>query len=204
MTSAGNLEWMISNFLSDNELIGIKGNVYDYCNKIVGSLTAQECSVIFLPFLFGTNVNPDAKACFIGIDGSQKTAHMIRAIYEGVVFSHMMHIEKLLEFRDKPEAVRISGGATESKVWVQMFADVLQLPIEVSAAKELGTLGCAMCVGVAAGDYNDLNSAADKMARVAYTCKPNKDNALVYRKKYAIYKQLIETLDSTWQMWRDY
>ncbi|MBT3319942.1 MAG: carbohydrate kinase, partial [Clostridia bacterium] len=143
MTSAGNLEWFISNFLHDNELIKIKGNVYDYCNNAVNSLSADECSVIFLPFLFGTNVNPDAKACFMGIDGSQKTVHMIRAIYEGVVFSHMMHIEKLLEFRDKPSAVRISGGATESKVWVQIFADVLQLPIEVSAAKELGTLGCA-------------------------------------------------------------
>ncbi len=203
MTSAGNLEWFISNFLSDNELMKKSGNVYDFCNNAVSSLSAHDCSVIFLPFLYGTNVNPDAKACFMGIDGSQKTEHMIRAIYEGVVFSHMMHIERLLEFRDEPEAVRISGGATESKVWVQMFADVLQLPIEVSAAKELGTLGCAMCVGVAAGDYDDLKTAADKMARVKYTCKPNKDNKEIYRRKYAIYKELIKTMDSSWQMWRD-
>lgn len=203
MTSAGNLEWFISNFLSDNGLMKKSGNVYDFCNSAVSSLGADECSVIFLPFLYGTNVNPNAKACFIGIDGSQKIEHMIRAIYEGVVFSHMMHIERLLEFRDKPGSVRISGGATESKVWVQIFADVLQLPIEVSAAKELGTLGCAMCVGVAAGDYDDLKSAADKMSRMKYTCMPNKENKAIYQKKYAIYKELIKNIDSSWQMWRD-
>lgn len=203
MTSAGNLEWFISNFLVNEKIKHQGDNLYEYCNRMVESLKASDSRVIFLPFLYGTNVNPDAKACFIGIDGSQKMQHIIRAIYEGVVFSHMMHIEKLLQFRDKPETVRISGGATKSKIWVQIFADVLQLPIEVSAARELGTLGSAMCVGVAAGDYDDLKVAADKMAHVAYTCMPNVKNKDIYQKKYTIYKDLIKNIDASWQLWRE-
>jgi L-xylulokinase len=201
MTSAGNLEWFISSFLTDDDGKR-RDNVYEYCNSMVASLKPEDSSVIFLPFLYGTNVNPDAKACFIGIDGSQGKAHMIRAMYEGVVFSAMMHIEKLLTFTDMPSRVRISGGATESPLWVQMFADVLQMPIEVSDAKELGTLGAAMCVAVAAGDQPDLKTAAQSMSRVRYTCEPNPASRDIYSKKYEIYKDLLKSLDTVWARWR--
>lgn len=200
MTSAGNLEWFISNFLRDDEIAN-KGNLYEFCNLMVESVDPRDCSIMFLPFLYGTNVNPYAKAGFLGIDGSQEKQHMIRAIYEGVVFSHLMHIERLLDFADRFQTVRISGGATESKVWVQIFADVLQLPIEVSAAKELGTLGAAMCVGVATGDYKDLKTASEHMSSVKYTCMPNAENKEIYQKKYEIYKSLIKSLDGIWGMW---
>ncbi len=201
MTSAGNLEWFISSFLTDDDGKR-RDNVYEYCNSLVASLKPEDSSVVFLPFLYGTNVNPDAKACFMGIDGSQGKAHMVRAMYEGVVFSAMVHIERLLTFTDMPQKVRISGGATESPLWVQMFADVLQMPIEVSDAKELGTLGAAMCVAVASGDMPDLKTAAQTMSRVRYTCEPNPDNREIYRKKYEIYKDLLKALDPVWAKWR--
>jgi len=202
MTSAGNLEWFINSFLTTEEGKRME-NVYEYCNRAVQSIEPSENSIIFLPFLYGTNVNAFARAAFIGIDGSQNKAHMIRAIYEGAVFSHMMHIERLLKFMNPPRIVRISGGATESKAWVQIFADVLQMPIEVSAAKELGTLGAAMCVAAAVGDYPNLKAAADSMARVSYVCPPNTANREIYRKKYEIYKALIQGIDPVWKMWRE-
>ncbi len=201
MTSAGNLEWFIGSFLTDDDGQR-RENVYEYCNSLVASLGPEDSSVIFLPFLYGTNVNPDAKACFMGIDGSQGKAHMVRAVYEGVVFSAMMHIERLLKFTDMPQKVRISGGATESPLWVQMFADVLQVPIEVSGAKELGTLGAAMCVAVAAGDQPGLKTATQNMSRVRCTCEPNPANRDIYRKKYEIYKDLLVCLDPVWAKWR--
>ncbi len=202
MTSAGNLEWLINNLLLDADGKRMD-KAYKYCDRIVEKLGPADSSIIFLPFLYGTNVNADARAAFIGIDGSQDREHMIRALFEGVVFSTMMHIERLLNFMEPPKIVRISGGATESPVWVQIFADVLQKPIEVSAAKELGTLGAAMCAAVAAGDYQSLEDAADHMTRVSYTCQPNAQNKEIYRKKYNIYKALIDGIDPVWQKWRE-
>jgi L-xylulokinase len=202
MTSAGNLEWFIDSLLNKEDGKRLD-NAYAICDWIVESMGPSDSSIIFLPFLYGTNVNADARAAFIGIDGSQNREHMVRALFEGVVFSHLMHIERLLKFMDTPQIVRISGGATESKIWVQIFADVLQMPIEVSAAKELGTLGAAMCVAVAVGDYPNLKTAADKMQRIAYTCQPNTQNKDIYRKKYGIYQALIEGIDPVWKRWRE-
>ena len=53
-------------------------------------------------------------------------ASLLRAVYEGIVFSHMTHVKRLLRNRKAPEAIRLAGGAANSKVWVQIFADALQ------------------------------------------------------------------------------
>lgn len=198
MTSAVNLDWFIKNFLADKDV-----DPYEICDSSVREVEPEDTSVIFLPFIFGTNVNPDAKAGFIGIDASQNKKHMIRAVFEGVVFSAMMHIEKLLNFTDEVKKIRISGGATNSKPWIQMFSDALQMPIEVSEAEELGALGVAMCASVGAGVYPDLKTAAETMSHVKYTCNPDPELKDIYQKKYLIYKDLIMSLDKIWHKWRE-
>ena len=58
------------------------------------------------------------------------------------------------------QAVRLAGGAANSLIWAQIFADVFKLPVEIVDTKELGTLGCAMAAAVAAGVFKDLQEAA--------------------------------------------
>ena len=50
---------------------------------------------------------------------------MVRAVYEGVAFSHKHSIEKLRNHIDNISVVRMSGGARRSKVWMQIFAYIL-------------------------------------------------------------------------------
>ncbi|MBU5590217.1 carbohydrate kinase [Clostridium sp. MSJ-4] len=197
-TSASNLEWFVTEMLKDIN-IDSGENVYDYSNRLVESVTPEGSNIIFLPFLYGTNVDADAKACFIGLNGWDDRAHVLRALYEGVAFCHRAHIDKLFNYRDKPKAIRISGGAAKSKIWVQIFADVLQLPIEVTNSTELGALGAAICAGVATKNFDCFKCAADSMVEVAYTCMPNKENKEIYDKKYNFYKEIIEALSPIWK-----
>ncbi len=39
---------------------------------------------------------------------------------------------------------RLTGGGARSRVWSQMFADALELPIEVPAASEIAALGAGV------------------------------------------------------------
>ncbi len=201
-TSASNLQWFIDHFMGEEktamELVG--KNVFDACEDMIASVPYDDSTILFLPFLYGTNVNLDAKAGFIGISGRHTKAHMLRAVYEGIVFSHMYHVEKLQKFRSEPyEAIRISGGGAGSAEWVQMFCDALQLPIEIPAAKELGTMGVAMCCAVGAGLFDNLEQAAEVFAKVKKTYTPNPARAEYYRKKYELYKGVITALDGTWE-----
>jgi len=123
---------------------------------------------------------------------------MLRAIYEGVVFSHKTNIEKLLSEREPPKAIRMAGGAINSPLWVQMFADVLGFPIEtVRGVKELGALGCAMAAAVAAGVYSDYSEAA-AMVRVNEPVLPDPDRNKIYEAKYEKYTAVIHALDTVW------
>ena len=205
MTSASNLEWFIKNLMSlekqqaENE----GGSVFPLADRMVSSIAPEDCPIIFLPFLFGTNVNADAKACFLGISGLHTKAHLLRAVYEGVAFSHRVHMENLLRFREKPSGIRISGGAARSRVWMQIFADVFQIPIEISAASELGTMGAAMCAGIASGTYLDFEQAVDVFCKVDSVCEPNRDVAQVYEDKFDLYRKLSGAMDGTWKEWKN-
>ncbi len=204
MTSATNLEWFTRQFMQE-ERTAMKAegkSVYDAANRMAETISPEESNIIFLPFLFGTNVNPDARACFLGVSSWHQKAHLIRAVYEGIAFCHMAHIEQLLKYRSEPPlAVRIAGGLTKSNVWMQIFADTLQLPIEVSAVGELGTLGAAMTAGVATGCFASYEEAVRTYSKVAFTIQPDAGKKDLYRKKYCLYSKVIEALDPVWREW---
>lgn len=204
MTSASNLEWFVQKLMQKEKREAEKEgkSVYQLCNEMVAGLAPEDSPVVFLPYLYGTNVNADAKSCFMGINYLHERAHMVRAIYEGVVFSAMMHIEKLLKFKNTPpKTVRISGGAARSKEWVQIFADTLQMPIEVPDAKELGAMGAAMCAAVGAGEFATYEDAVKSFLHVKYVCEPNPSKKGIYQQKYELYKKLVHNMDGLWGEW---
>ena len=112
---------------------------------------------------------------------------MLRAVYEGIVFSHYTHVQKLLVNREKPKSIRLSGGAANSDVWVQIFADVLQIPIDVIEDKELGAQGAAMAAGIAAGIYPDYKTAIERTVKISKTIYPVSYTHLDVYKRQALY-----------------
>ena len=199
-TSASNLEWVVSELMSGErtEAQARGRSVFDSVNGMVGAIAPQDSDVLFLPFLYGSNEGPRASGGFLGLHGWHGKAHMLRAVYEGVVFSHKTHVDRLLGYRGGAQAARIAGGAAKSEVWVQMFADVLQLPIELTACEELGAVGAAMCAGVGVGLFGSFEEAVRGMVRVSRTVQPRKENRDIYQAKYARYRQSIEALRAAW------
>ena len=200
-TSASNLQWFVDNFMGEEKAaMEAQGkNVYDACEEMIASVPYDDSTIIFMPFLYGTNVNLDSKACFIGLNGRHTKAHMLRAVYEGIMFSHMYHVEKLCKYRGTEfKKARISGGGAGSATWVQMFSDALQIPIEVPAAKELGCLGTAICVAIGTKTFDSFEEVSKTFSKIKKTYQPNPERAAYYRSKYNIYKKLLEALDGTW------
>jgi L-xylulokinase len=194
--SAGNLEWFMANCMEyDADLCKKDGTVlYEKINRMVRELPPENSDVIFVPFLYGSNAPGLDKACFFGMVNAHTKAHLLRAVFEGVAFCHLNHIDRLLEDRKPPEYIKLAGGVTNSKVWTQMFADVIGIPVKVIDTKELGGLGCAIAGAVCSGVYKDLDEATDRMVHVSGIISPNKTRTAVYRRKYAAYNRLVRSL----------
>ncbi|MEJ8735416.1 FGGY-family carbohydrate kinase [Mediterraneibacter sp. ICN-202921] len=204
-TSAGNMEWFIRNLLSYEKAEAKKEgkSVYDMTNQWVAEIEPQDCDIIFLPFLNGSNEDPLAKGTFVGLTAYHNKKYMLRAVYEGIVFSHYTHVQKLLVNREKPKSIRLSGGAANSDVWVQIFADVLQIPVDVIEDKELGAQGAAMAAGIAAGIYPDYTAAVERTVKISKTIYPRKEYAKVYEEKYQRYRAVIDGLCSAWKYFKN-
>jgi L-xylulokinase len=200
-TSASNFDWFMDLFLAEEKIKAkeLNINVLKYCDELAGKVAPGEQNIIFLPYIFGSNYNSQAKASLVGLAGHHTRPQIIRAVLEGIVFCHMIHLEKLLANRQKTNAVRLAGGAANSMIWAQIFADVFELPVEIIETKELGTLGCAMAAAVAAGVYQDLPEAAQHMVKVKCRIEPVTANIPVYEKKLALYKEVSAALEPVWR-----
>lgn len=204
-TSAGNNEWFIKTLMPELVLqCKAEGkSIYEKANELVASLSAQDFCPTFLPFLMASNVNPNALGSFVGLSNYHTRAHIMRSVYEGIAFSHRYHLDKLLATRDSdPKSIRLAGGAARSKVWTQIFSDVMKMPVETVQANETGTLGCAMAASVASGDYPDIQTAAEKMTKLSRIVSPIEENSKAYERKYNLYMKLIDALDPVWKEYK--
>ena len=200
-TSAGNNEWFIQELLPEcvAEAKAKGESIYNTLNEWVSSISPKEFVPVFLPFVMASNVHPNAKGSFVGISLNHTRHHLLRSVYEGIAFCHRYHLEKLLSNRTEPAScIRLAGGAARSEVWSQMFADVMNLPVETVEANETGALGCAIGAAVATGEYATLRDAVKNMTTVSRRYEPNPEFREIYDKKYALYIKTINSLDGLW------
>lgn len=200
-TSAGNLAIILKMLMTaemrDAEDAG--RSIYDNLEDFLENTDAAFAKVIFFPFLYGSNVSPDAEGTFIGLRSTTTKSEMIRAVYEGIAFAHRYHVENLVRaLGHRPAVIRMSGGACNSPSWVQMFSDILNTPIELVSANELGGLGGAITAAVGLGDYATISEAAQKMSRVLRRYEPRPDQVKMYDEKYRVYRQMQVAMDPVW------
>ena len=85
----------------------------------------------------------------------------------------------------------VAGGLVRNTFLMQLYADVIGLPIDVIGSEQGPALGSAIHAAVASGAYPDVRKAAEVMGRVdrgVYT--PNADQTVVYDRLYAEYSLL--------------
>ncbi|NLJ94076.1 MAG: carbohydrate kinase [Clostridiaceae bacterium] len=199
-TSAGNLEWYINELLPElrEEAKQKNTSIYKIVDDWVEEIDPAENDLVFLPFLYGSNEQAKARASIIGLTSFHTRKHITQAIFEGVVFSHLTHLNKLLAKREKPESIQLSGGVVNSGIWVQIFADTTGIPIDVVDDKELGAQGAAMAAGIAVGVYKDYAEAIEKCVQISRKVEPRKEYTDLYQQKYKNYKAVIDSLANYW------
>jgi L-xylulokinase len=199
-TSASNHAWFLDMFLAEERIEAEKRrkHPFAYTDELAAGVGPGDQSMIFLPYLYGSNFNAQAKASLIGLDSHHTRAQMIRAVLEGIAFGHKVHLNRLLANRDHTEAIRLAGGVVSSDIWTRIFCDVFEIPVQTVKTSELGALGCAMSAAVASGTYSDLREAAQHMVEIDTMLMPEERHRSVYREKFALYETVSAALDTHW------
>jgi L-xylulokinase len=197
-TSAANMEWFTQQLCADELARGVAaGDAFGFVDREVNAVADSPSDIVFLPFLYGSPLPADASACFIGLKGWHVRGHLLRAVMEGVTFTHRLHIDLLAAAFPCP-TVRLTGGASTSDYWSQLFADVLDRRVEITTANESGALGAAQLAGVAGGVYADLDEAVGRTVSVARAYEPRPEHVARMGLAYDRYQRAIVALGSIW------
>lgn len=135
-----------------------------------------------------------SKGAILGLTTASTTADIYRGCMEGVVYEMYLNYQALAGSGIRFEKLNATGGGAHSAVWMQMKADVLNLPITALKTVDAGTVGCAMLTGVAAGMFCDLKEAAELMVEETITYKPRQEMHEKYRQVYERYCRVYDAV----------
>ena len=90
---------------------------------------------------------------FTGISLHHDRGALVRAVLEGVAYGLRDTLELLRGLGVEPTAGRASGGGAHSRLWLEIVASALGLPLERSVVDEGSAYGAALLAGVAAGTF---------------------------------------------------
>ena len=157
------------------------GNLYEWLEHTLADSTGsleerdpRDHGLVFLPFLGGersTRWNPDARGVIHGLTFETTPLDLRQAAYEGVAFRFAAIADLLHDVR---EVVATGGGLLRDRDWIQIMADALARPIEVSGVAEASLRGAAVLALERLG-----HEVAD--APIAEVVEPRPERAEAYR-----------------------
>jgi gluconokinase len=170
------------------------GNLYEWLGRTLadasGSLAERDPDdhgLTFMPFLGGersTGWNPDTRGAVHGLTFETTPLDLRQAAYEGVAF-RFAAIADLLP--DVSEVVATGGGLLHDRDWIQIMADALARPIQVSGVPEASLRGAAVLALEREG-----HEVAD--APIAGVVEPRADRADAYRTAREAQQRLYDVL----------
>jgi xylulokinase len=151
----------------------------------------------FLPYLQGErtpHADPEARGAFTGLARHHDRGALVRALLEGVAYGLRDSFELLHGLGVDARAGRASGGGANSRLWLEIVASALGLPLELTTLEEGSAFGAALLAGVADGVFADAHEAVSACVRVRDTVEPNALWADAYDEGYARFRALYPAL----------
>ncbi len=201
--STANYDWFLDNFCRDLAARAGEGaDVHALLQPELEQALEKPSDIIFHPFLFGSPFGSGASAGFFGVHGWHERGDLLKAVLEGIVFNHKLHIDDLLSAVGVTR-LRISGGGARSPVLAQLFADATGLDVEVSSADEAAAWGAALTAGAAIGLYASPEQGAAATTRVLRTHVPDPARGAFLAERYNLYRQLADAMAPQWRAIED-
>ena len=170
-------------------------NILPWLSRAAELVDPAESGILALDWFNGRRT-PDAdqnlKGALTGLHLGTDAPRIFRALVESTAFGAKAIVQRFAEQGVPIESVIALGGISQkSPLVMQILADVLGVPISVSAAEQACALGAAMFASVASGCHENLASAQKTMgAGFSQVYSPRPEMVRVYETLYKHYQAL--------------
>lgn len=189
-------DWIIDQFYH-LEKRSLGGKVYEMVDAEVATVPPGSLGLIATHWLNGelAPLAKNAKAVFFNITEQHERRFFARAMLESICYTHRWFLEKFKELHGSlPNEICVVGGGAMSDEWMQMLADILDIPVRVPEnPRYVGTMGSYYCAMVGLGLMKNYPNVGENQGTSGLFV-PLKENKAIYDKQFAIYKDLYPAL----------
>lgn len=179
-----------------NWFAGITDKTPPELTKEIGTEVQVPGPVIFLPYLSGERTphnDAEIRGQFLNLSHRTGRADMTRAILEAVAFAFRDSLEALAVAGTKLDRVMAVGGGSASPYWLQVLADVLDMPVDLPKDGDFGAAFGAARFGLIAATGADPDEICTQPA-VEKTYEPDPGRVAAFAAQYQRYRQAYPVL----------
>jgi xylulokinase len=150
-----------------------------------------------LPHFAGSGtpwLDTSSKGAILGLTFATTRPMLAKAMIEGLTFELRVNLDLLKRGGVDICDLHAVGGGARSPLWLQLKADICQVPLVVPHVTEAACLGAALLAGVGAGVYRDLGEGVHQTVRTGQRVQPRPGSVVDYERRFHLYEQVYPIL----------
>ncbi len=193
-TGGSGLDWFVATFASGEKATAEREglSVHRFLDRLAQRHAAGADGLTILPYFLGEKTpiqDAGARGLIDGLTLSHDIGHLWRAMLEAYAYAMRHHIDVFNEIGHRTDRFVVSDGGAQSRVWMQIVADVLQRPLQCLTGHPGSCLGVAWTAAIGAGLTKDWSGVSAFVGR-GELIEPDARNAVVYNEGYRTYRDL--------------
>lgn len=188
LAAGKSLEWFKNTFANKY--------TFDELLKNIDLVPVGSKGLIFTPYIMGERTpytDSKIRGSFIGIDANHNVHDFTRSVVEGITFS-IKDSFKIMKQEGKMFNELISlGGGSRSENWLQIQADIFNIPVKTLLYDEGPAYGAALIASLGSGWFPDAETCVRQFVKYSKTIKPNITSVKKYDQIYNIYTQVYQS-----------
>ncbi|HPH94844.1 MAG TPA: FGGY-family carbohydrate kinase [Anaerolineaceae bacterium] len=199
-TAGGNLTFLKDKILYHKDELLHEAHVpdvYKIMDQIAERVPAGSNGVLYTPWIWGERAPVDDRLLRAGLYNlslNNTREDIIRAFLEGVAFNTRWLVDPVEKFIGRPlEGIRLAGGGGNSRIWCQIFADILNMPVhQVKDPIQANARGAALIAAAGLGEiqFDDVKS----LVSINHTYTPQAQNRALYDHLYHEFVQIYRQM----------
>jgi xylulokinase len=197
-TGGSGLNWFAANFAGGERAAAEAQDLtlHQHLDRLAEAKPAGADGVRALPYFLGEKTpihDPSARGLISGLTLSHDVGHVWRALLEAYAYAIAHHIEALNDIGHRTDKYLVSDGGSNSRIWMQIVADVLQKPIQRLTGHPGSCLGAAWTAAIGAGLTDDWSGVA-RFVGFGDRLDPDPRHAGVYAAGYREFRDLYRRM----------
>lgn len=173
---------------------------YEELVDLAARTAAGSNGLVFYPYLLGErrSENTMARGAFLALALDHRAGHVVRAAMEGVAYAMGRDVGILRDRGVPVDRILCVGGGTRNRLWNEIKASVIGVPLELSREPEAGLRGAALLGAAGAGLIEDAAATARSRREPGDVVEPRPELASTYREGQAEFCRIYDHLLGFW------